>query len=104
MSVRRVPGSFKIASRNRRLERMLDPRIQRENRVRRIIDSIQSDLGEGGTARIRRILSTPRAVYRLELERPDLAYERTTILDEETLVALLERADSAELWDRFTIR
>lgn len=104
MSESRIPGSFKIASRNRRLERMLDPRVQRQNRVRRIIESIQSDLGEGGTARIRRILSTPRAVYRLELERPDMAYERTTILDEETLVALLERADTPELRNRLTIR
>ena len=38
---------------------------------------------------MRRILASPRELYRLELERPDFAYERTTILDAEALEELL---------------
>jgi len=35
----------------------------------------------------------PREVFRLELELPELGYQRTTLLDREALDALLEADD-----------
>ena len=39
---------------------------------------------------MRQILSEPVEVFRLELERPDLAYQRVTLLDRDCLEELLE--------------
>jgi hypothetical protein len=104
MSSPRPPGSFKIANQRRGLDYLVDPATQREHRIRRIVDSLQADLDQGGTARVRQILKNPRELYRIELELPDMSYQRTTILDRETLVALLEQADEQAIRDRFTIR
>ena len=40
--------------------------------------------------RVRRILSEPVEVFRLELERPELSYQRVTLLDRDCLEELLE--------------
>ena len=53
---------------------------------------------------MRRILQEPRELYRLELELPELAYQRITILDRETLTHLLEKLPERSLGDRFAIR
>ncbi len=100
----RVPGSFRIGSRRRTLELQLDPISRRQRRVRGIIDSIQQDLDSGGTARVRQILVGPRELYRLELELPDMAYQRTTILDRDTLTNLLETMPEHSLRDQFIFR
>ena len=88
----RIPGSFKLANQRRAYHTYDDhwSLVGGGARVRKIIASIQSDIGEGGTCRVRQILKNPRELYRLELERPDMAYERTTILDAEALTELLE--------------
>ena len=67
----------------------LDPERLRARRVRAIIGSIQRDLEEGGRACVRQITNGPE-LFRLELERPDWRYQRTTILDRDTLTTLLE--------------
>jgi len=67
----------------------VDPERLRAERVRAIIRSIQRDLDEGGRACVRQIMKGPE-LFRLELERPDWRYNRTTILDRETLRSLLE--------------
>jgi hypothetical protein len=100
----RLRGTFKIANRRRGLEYLVEPAARREHRLRRILDSIQADLDQGGRARVRQILKDPRELYRLELELPDMAYQRTTILDREAFVALLEHAHRHELGDRLTVR
>jgi hypothetical protein len=67
-----------------------------EHRVRRILDSLRSEIvGAGGTPslRIRRIFQTPREIYRLELALPELGYQRTTLLDRDALEELLEADD-----------
>jgi hypothetical protein len=64
-----------------------------ERRTRRIVDSICDELrggGERSTLRIRRVFTAPREIFRVELDRPDLGYQRVTLLGREALEALLE--------------
>ena len=64
-----------------------------ERRTRRIVDSISDELRDGGersSLRIRRVFETPREIFRVEVARPDLGYQRTTLLGREALEALLE--------------
>ena len=73
-------------------EDQLDPEDRRELRCRRIVESIQKDLNEGARALVRQIAQTDSYdLYRLEIERPDVAYERITILDHEAMAVLLEQ-------------
>jgi hypothetical protein len=90
------PGSFRIPSRNRTYEAFLDPALRSARRTQRILDSLRSEIagaaeaGVGGTVRIRRIFEHPREIFRLEIEAPSMAYQRTTLLDREALEELLE--------------
>ena len=71
----------------------LDPILGGDRRLRRILDSLRNEIVEGGPGRnlrIRKVFQTPREIYRLELELPELAYQRTTLLDREALEELLE--------------
>ena len=104
MPMGRIPGSFRHAHQARGLELFVDPVDPMGRRVGRILASIQQDLDEGCTALVRQILRGPRELYRLEIERPDMAYQRTTILDRDTLTALLEQTSEESLRERFTFR
>lgn len=89
----KVPGSYKIGRRGRSYERTLHPALQSARRAQRILDSLRLELaGVDGCqhVRVRRILSEPVEVFRLELERPELAYQRVTLLDRDCLEELLE--------------
>lgn len=89
----KLPGRYKIASRNRSFERTLHPALRSARRAQRILDSLRLELaGEESVpeVRVRRILSEPVEVYRLELERPELSYQRVTLLDRDSLEELLE--------------
>ncbi len=46
----------------------------------------------------------PRELYRLELELPDMAYQRVTILDRDALTELLEQTGEQAVRDRFRFR
>ena len=87
MRTLKPPGMFRWGRGMRTFE--LDPEQLRAQRVRAIIRSIQRDLDEGGRACVRQIMNGPE-LFRLELERPDWRYQRTTILDRDTLRSLLE--------------
>ena len=90
----RPPGSYKIASRPRAFESLLPAAVRSEGRVQRLLDSLRAQILEGGEGvRIRRIFTTPREVYRLELEVPELGYQRTTLLDRDALEELLATDD-----------
>ena len=104
MAMARTPGGFRIAHRARTFELYADPVGHRHRRVRRILASIQQDIDEGCTAFVRQILCEPRELYRLELERPDMSYLRTTILDRDTLDELLEITPEQTVRDRFQFR
>ena len=88
-------GRYRVASRNRAFDAYLDPSLRSARRVRRIVNSLRDQIVEGGgeSVRIRRVFTNPREIYRLELELPELAYQRITLLDRETLEALLESED-----------
>ncbi len=88
----RARGSYKIASRQRTFEETLHPALRGERRIQRILDSLRNEIAAGGGVegvRIRRILSEPREIWRLEIELPELGYQRTTLLDRDTLEELL---------------
>jgi hypothetical protein len=65
-----------------------------DQRSRRILDSLRSEIiASGGQLRIRQVFDTPREIYRIELELPDLGYLRTTLLDRDALESLLEQEE-----------
>jgi hypothetical protein len=75
------------------IERALYGVAQAERRTQRIVDSISDEIREGGersTLRIRRVFVAPREIFRVEIQRPDLGYQRTTLLGRDALEALLE--------------
>lgn len=62
-------------------------------RTQRIIDSLRHEISHNEFVRgvtIRQIFSTPREVYRVELEVPEMSYQRTTLIDRDALEELLE--------------
>jgi hypothetical protein len=99
----RPPGSFKIARRHRlgrnptRPAPETDPlpllSLPTADRAQRVVDSIRSEVLEGGETvrlRLRCVFRSPREIYRLELELPERDYQRTTLLDRDTVEELLE--------------
>lgn len=71
---------------------LLDPALAGGPRLQRILDSLRNEIIEGGggaNLRVRQIFREPREIYRLELELPELGYQRTTLLDREALEELL---------------
>jgi hypothetical protein len=75
------------------IEHALQRVARAERRTQRIVDSICDEIRGGGdrsTLRIRRVFAAPREIFRIELDRPDLGYQRTTLLGREALEALLE--------------
>ena len=73
-------------------------------RLRSILASIARDVDAGGTARVRQILASPRELYRIEVERADMAYQRTTVMGREALTLLLEEMPQRLLEERFVFR
>ena len=85
------PGTFKI-HRKRLIElSATDPLACLNTRTQRIVDSLRDEILESGeNLRIRQIFQEPRAIYRIEIDVPDLNYQRTTLLDGDALEELLE--------------
>ncbi len=81
--------------RRRALDPLLDP-TGRAGRAQRIIDSLRMeilDAGGDGHVRVRRVIQSPREIFRLEIEVPDMGYQRTTLLDRDSLEDLLATDD-----------
>ena len=86
------PGSYKLLGRTRSCNPLLDP-MRCAGRGQRIIDSLRAQIAGEGVApllRIRRVFDNPRAIYRIELELPEMNYQRVTLLDGDALEELLE--------------
>ncbi len=93
-------GSYKISSRSRELRPSTDEGLdgmphalaRSELRTQRILASLRDEIVEGGgeNLRIRQVFQTPREIYRLELELPEIGYQRTILLDREALEELME--------------
>ncbi len=83
------PGSFRIR-RPSGHSSPHDPLEFADTRGQKIVDSLCVEILEGENLRIRQVFEQPRAIYRIELDRPEMSYQRTTLLDEDTLEELLE--------------
>lgn len=92
-------GSYRLSSRpvSRRRLPALDDALDRllggGRRAERILESLRSEIVEGGAGqslRIRQVFENPREIYRIELELPEMSYQRTTLLDRDALEDLLE--------------
>jgi hypothetical protein len=85
-------GAFKISNQGSALDGLLDPIARSDERARRVVESLRNQIAEGGaqSLRIRQVFQSPREIYRLELELPDLGCQRTTLLDREAVEELLE--------------
>ncbi len=88
-----VPRGFRARPGPNGVELYRDPDARTAHRVRGVLDSLHSDIRAGSRVRVRRVLSGPVDVYRLELERSELACRRTTLLDGDTFETLLEELD-----------
>ena len=85
------PGTYKLARRCSTTPSLLDQLAPSEGRAQRIVDSLRDQILESGeNLRIRQIFEEPRAIYRIEIDVPDLNYQRTTLLDGDALEELLE--------------
>ena len=63
------------------------------DRTQRIVNSLRLEILSGGddqNLRVRRVFETPYTVYRIELENPEMNYQRTTLLDGDALEELLQ--------------
>jgi hypothetical protein len=84
------------------LEALLARVAGAERRTQRIVESLCEEIRDGGdgvSLRVRRIFATPREIFRVELHRPALGYQRTTLLSREALESLLEIDDVREALD-----
>jgi hypothetical protein len=62
-------------------------------RTQRIVDSLRCEISNGEherELRIRQVFTNPREIFRVELEVPEMNYQRTTLLDRDALEELLE--------------
>lgn len=94
------PGSYKLARRCQQSPSLLDQIAPGEGRVQRIVDSLREQITEGGATeldlRIRRIFENPREIFRVEINLPEMNYQRTTLLDRDALEELLETDEVRE--------
>jgi hypothetical protein len=70
-----------------------------DDRSDRIVNSLRTQILEGDdeqSLRIRQVFDDPKAIYRVEIERPDQGYQRTTLLDQDALEELLATDDIRE--------
>ena len=96
----RPPGTFKLFGRTRRSGYdACGAHAAVATRSDRIVDSLRTQIletNEEQSLRIRQIFEEPREIYRIEIERPDYAYQRTTLLDRDALEDLLATDDVRE--------
>lgn len=91
------PGTFKLLGRARRATPdAMDPLALCVDRSDRIVDSLRAQILEGDedqSLRIRQVFNDPKEIYRVEIDRPDQNYQRTTLLDRDALEELLATDD-----------
>ena len=89
-------GTYKISNRPRALECLTPPQANSERRVQRILESLRREIlgGEAPkTLQVRKIASEPRAIYRIEIDLPELDYQRVTLIEGDILEELLADDD-----------
>ena len=88
------PGTFKLLGRARRKtsQDVMDPTSLCVDRSDRIVDSLRAEILEGDddqSLRIRQVFKDPKEIFRVEIDRPEQNYQRTTLLDRDALEELL---------------
>jgi hypothetical protein len=99
----RPPGSFKVAYRHRGARSAARAGAPSDahhelafpfgDRSQRLLASLRDEILRSGDAlslRVRCVFPSPREIYRIELEVPERDYQRTTLLDRDSLEELLE--------------
>jgi hypothetical protein len=98
--VMKPPGSYKLTHRARAPEpNYFDPFGLSFGRCERIVESLRHQILAGGPdqcLRIRQVFATPREIFRIEIQEPELSYHRTTLLDRDALEELLETEEVRE--------
>ena len=93
----RPPGTFKLLGNARRTApNAMDPLALCDDRSDRIVNSLRTQILADEAVqslRIRQIFDDPKEVYRVEIERPEQGYQRTTLLDRDALEDLLATDD-----------
>ena len=93
-------GNYKLLGRARRSQQdAMEPSALCDDRSDRIVDSLRAQILEGDedqSLRIRLVFSEPEEVYRVEINRPEQGYLRTTLLDRDALEDLLATDDVRE--------
>ena len=77
----------------------MDPQVLCDDRSDRIVDSLRTQILEGDadqSLRIRQVFTDPKEIYRVEIDRPEQGYLRTTLLDRDALEDLLATDDVRE--------
>lgn len=96
----RPPGTFKLHGRARRSALGgFGPHAAFASRCDRIVDSLRSQIleaNEDQSLRIRQVFEEPKEIFRIEIERPEQGYQRTTLLDRDALEDLLATDDVRE--------
>ncbi|MBK7947179.1 MAG: hypothetical protein IPK00_00090 [Deltaproteobacteria bacterium] len=96
----RPPGTFKLLGRTRRPGfGACGPHAAIATRSDRIVDSLRTQIletTEDQSLRIRQIFEEPKEIFRIEIEQPEYAYQRTTLLDRDALEDLLATDDVRE--------
>ena len=80
----------------------MDPFSASFGREMRIVESLRSQILSGGDDqqfRIRQVFDGSRDIYRIEIEVPEMSYQRTTLLDGDALEELLAHEDVREIVD-----
>jgi len=87
-------GTYRlIGSARQRHEGSVPPALTGALRTQRIIDSLRYEISNDDRVEavsIRQIFSSPREIFRVELEVPEMKYQRTTLIDRDALEELLE--------------
>ena len=89
-------GTYKISNRPRATESPKPSAAKNERRVQRILESLRREILNGKEQKalnIRKIASEPKELYRIEIELPDLEYQRVTLIEEDILEELLADDD-----------
>ncbi len=88
-------GRFKLSGRHGDFDSPYPPQSMEYayDRTQRIVNSLRLEILSGGdnqNLRVRRVFETPYTIYRIELENPEMNYQRTTLLDGDALEELLQ--------------
>lgn len=94
-------GTYKLLGGARsRADAASAPLVSGALRAQRIVDSLRFEIANTELEhelRIRQVFTNPREIFRVELEVPEMNYQRTTLLDREALEELLEDDGIREL-------